>query len=363
MAKGETFSAEKTEFADEETGHRVIQLTSSPSHDHHFYFTTTSFHPDGEHLFFSSARTGKFNIFSMDLKSGQMRQITECEKLSSLAPCLDSRGREVYYWDGPNLKASDIETLEERHLYTVPQGFRGGLLSIPDDGSRLVFAAMPVLELKTQTEKIYSGMQEMFERCDRTDIVVVPTDGSPSWVAYQENCWVSHVNVCPKDPDLILYCHEGSGTMVRQRMWLVRSDGSQRRPLRPQEPENALGHEYWHKDGETIGYHGSLKEGRTDPIFGLIKKDGSDCREYHTERATGHSQSSPDGKMHICDGAGLICRIEPGDGTARLIPLARHSTSGKIQIGHAHPIFSPDGKFVLFTSDKAGVCNVYMVEV
>ena len=363
MAKGDTFPAEMVGYVDEETGRRVTQLTSSPSHDHHFYFTSTSFHPDGEHLFFSSRRTGKFNIFSMNLKSGRMRQITECEKISSLAACLDPRGHEVYYWDGPDLKASDIETPEERHLYTVPQGFRGGLLSIPDDGSRLVFPATPILELKTQTEKIYSGMQEMFERCDRTDIVVVPTDGSACWVAYRENCWASHVNVCPTDPDLILYCHEGSWTMVQQRMWLVRSDGSGRRPLRPQEPQNALGHEYWHRDGQTVGYHGHLKEGRTDPIFGLINKDGSHCREYHTQRSTGHSQSSADGKMHTCDGAGLICLIEPEDGTASFTPLARHDTSGEMQIGHAHPIFSPDGKFVLFTSDKSGVCNVYMVEV
>lgn len=33
------------------------------------------------------------------------------------------------------------------------------------------------------------------------------------------------------------------------------------------------------------------------------------------------------------------------------------------QRSHAHPAFSPDGKHVLFTSNRTGYCNIYLADV
>ena len=367
MAKGDTFTPEKTRYTDPETGHTVWQLTASPGHDHHLYFTTTSFLPAGRRLVFSSDRGGKFDHYLMDLETGEITQLTDAGgRLNSIGSGIDPRGEWLYFWEGSDLKALSFETLEERCLYRLPEGFRGHLLSASAEGSRLAFAVVPILELKSQTAKIYSGMKEMFERCDRSDVVVVRTDGSGHGVAYSEDCWVSHVNVCPSDPDLILYCHEGSWDGVDQRMWLVRSDGSHRRPLRPQEPADALGHEYWLDDGITVGYHGGRgpqKEG----IFGLIKKDGTDCREYVLPASCGHCQSTHAGDRHVTDRLGgepYIWEIHPqDDGTARCTKVAKHAGTFELQIGHPHPIISPDDRWVLYTSDRGGRCNVYMAEL
>lgn len=43
--------------------------------------------------------------------------------------------------------------------------------------------------------------------------------------------------------------------------------------------------------------------------------------------------------------------------------LCEHGGDFSLQIGHPHPIFSPDDRWVLFTSNKGGVCQVYMAEV
>ncbi|MGD9497972.1 MAG: oligogalacturonate lyase family protein [Armatimonadota bacterium] len=43
--------------------------------------------------------------------------------------------------------------------------------------------------------------------------------------------------------------------------------------------------------------------------------------------------------------------------------LCRHPPSWQTQLSHPHPIFSPDDRWALFTSDAGGACNVYMADV
>lgn len=163
MPKGQTFPPEKRRFTDPETGHTVWQLTQAPGHDHHLYFTESSFLPDGQHLVFSSDRGGKFDHYLLALATGAFSQLTDVTgRLNSLSSVIDPRGDWLYFWEGPDLKALHFQTLEERPLYRSPEGWRGGLLSISADGVQLAFALIPILELKSETARIYSGMDEMF---------------------------------------------------------------------------------------------------------------------------------------------------------------------------------------------------------
>ena len=43
--------------------------------------------------------------------------------------------------------------------------------------------------------------------------------------------------------------------------------------------------------------------------------------------------------------------------------LFEHGSSWKGQRSHPHPHFSPNGKYVLFSTDKSGVAQVYTVKV
>jgi len=363
MAKGDTFTSEKRSFKDQETGHTVHQLTGSDAHDHHTYFTGTSYHPGGERIVFGSERTGKPNLFEMRLGDGTIRQLTDAEDCRPLLACIDPLGQWVYFYDGDTLKAIDLDSLEERELYTLEEDCRwSSPISISDDGLRLAFGLTPIIELETQTEKIYSGFKEMFARCRRGDVLTLGADGSDCRLATRDECWCGHVNMNPTDSDMIMYCHEGPWDQVDQRMWIVDSHGTSRRKLREKGPGDALGHEYWHKDGVTVGYHGRLDGGET-PIFGLIRSDGTDCREYALPRNSGHCQSSSDGTLHVCDGDRRICLIHLEGKEGTFEPLARHDSSMQLQVGHPHPIFTPDDKGVLYTSDLGGTCNVYVVDL
>jgi oligogalacturonide lyase len=48
-------------------------------------------------------------------------------------------------------------------------------------------------------------------------------------------------------------------------------------------------------------------------------------------------------------------------GPARVLCL--HGSSFIIQQVHAHPRFSPDGRYAIFTSDRDGIGNIYQVEL
>jgi len=47
----------------------------------------------------------------------------------------------------------------------------------------------------------------------------------------------------------------------------------------------------------------------------------------------------------------------------RVRRLCRHDTSWRTQNSHPHPALSPDDRWVVFTSDRGGKCQVYMAQV
>ena len=49
----------------------------------------------------------------------------------------------------------------------------------------------------------------------------IDTETGDAVAAWGEATWISHVLIHPTDPNLILFCHEGGGTGVQQRMWIV----------------------------------------------------------------------------------------------------------------------------------------------
>jgi oligogalacturonide lyase len=66
MSVGRIYPSEWRDYSDPLTGRRVRQLTDSPAEDYHLYFYNPSVTPDGEHVIFTSNRTGASNIYLTD---------------------------------------------------------------------------------------------------------------------------------------------------------------------------------------------------------------------------------------------------------------------------------------------------------
>jgi oligogalacturonide lyase len=78
---GQRYTSEKEIVKDMKTGYSITRLTSGNSNNYHFYFTENSFiSPDNKIVFLSdrgSKCKGHYNLFFMDLKTGEMLQLSD----------------------------------------------------------------------------------------------------------------------------------------------------------------------------------------------------------------------------------------------------------------------------------------------
>ncbi|MEZ4637918.1 MAG: hypothetical protein R2856_23660 [Caldilineaceae bacterium] len=77
MSVGEVFAPEWTVFDDPISGVQVKQLTNYKGHSHHFYFTNPGWYAGGTKLLFGSDRANRANLYSIDLGSGEITQLTD----------------------------------------------------------------------------------------------------------------------------------------------------------------------------------------------------------------------------------------------------------------------------------------------
>jgi oligogalacturonide lyase len=119
-----------------------------------------------------------------------------------------------------------------------------------------------------------------------------------------------------------------------------------------------VGHEYWHRDGIHIGYHGWTPQGC---VLGRVRCDDTERSEIAFPGETGHIFSH-DASLIVGDGGGVI-RLWKREGDTYTKPrlLCRHDSAMRIQQTHPHPRISPDGRYVVFSSHRSGYGNVYRV--
>jgi len=377
VAKGDTWPSEIHEYTEEETGAQVRRLTAGDAHDHHLYFTASSFTGDGGRLIFGSERSGSPQLHMMQLDSGKIVQLTQAEGIKAQLGCVHGQAEMAYYTTANQLRSVSLDSLEEETLYTCPEGFGFALPTITANGSHIAMAYVEAMALSTETGVIYSTMHERFFRRPSSVIMRIETDTGKALACWGEHAWISHVCIHPTDPDLIMFCHEGSWGHVHQRMWTVKAGETpaQAHKLYPQHNNESVGHEYFTRNGE-VGFQCTVKSmGETLAFDCFIRPDNTWIRQYLWPggKRAAHIQSNSDNSLVVGDGAYLspddadggnwMGIITHSEGRCNVRRLCRHDTSWTTQIGHPHPIFSPDDEWVLFTSDRGGACNMYMARV
>ena len=71
------FPSEKKTVKDRVSGAEVTQLTSYLGHSHHSYFTNNGWYDNNRKLLFTSDRDNARNLFSIDIESGEISQLTD----------------------------------------------------------------------------------------------------------------------------------------------------------------------------------------------------------------------------------------------------------------------------------------------
>src|SRR5687768_3968250 len=223
MTVGTTFPSEWREHEDPLTGRHVRQLTDSPAEDYHLYFYNPSVTPDGSYLVFFSERTGISNLFRLDLHSGAIVQLTDAKavraeywpftaSIKGVGSCLaaiGNHGREVFYFEGTDLCAVEIEGLSHRHLLRLPADRRASMLQANASGETLVFATWDEALFQERSRRAYAGEkfpdERFFQETTSTIVRLNAITGLAEEVLRIEKFWINHVLVNPQNRDLILF--------------------------------------------------------------------------------------------------------------------------------------------------------------
>ena len=353
------------------TGVTIRQLTSHRAHSHHLYFTNSGLWDSGRRLLMSSHRGNAVNLYSIELAGGEITQVTDLPSSAEpdfQAAYLNPVRDEVYFRMADKLLAVDLHSHAIRELFTVPAGFTPGSLSCTADGTRVCMAVCEDLSDRIAMDmgNGYIGFAEYSAARPTSRIVGVDPAGGPAEVLHEEDRWITHVNCSTAIANLLTFCHEGPWHTIDQRMWVLDVETRRTWALRPQEPDEAIGHEYWFADGQRVGYHGH-RDGVAR--FGYIRPDNTDHREWDFPHGSFHFHSV-DENLIVGDGLKADPRMflwrREGDGYGPTRMLLTHRCSFHCQILHVHPrmFVGPDGGIrIVYTSDRDGYGNVYMLDV
>lgn len=367
MGKGMLWPSERSKANDRLTGIEVIQLTDYKCHSHHLYFTENGWYDAGRRLLFVSDRGNSTNLYSMEVESGIMVQLTDYPDNHSLDACLMPDESAAIVRLGTRLHRLDLTTLEETLLYEAPVGYQLGNASGTADSRHVLTCVQEDLShrIKLDLGNGYVGHRELMEAAPNSKIVRIDALTGAVDEIYEAQSFITHINASTTLPWLMTFCHEGPWHLVDHRIWGLDLRTGEAWQIRKRlEPMEKVGHEFFYPDGETIGYHGFRKDGTN--FFGSIRYDNSAMEETDFSFDTWHGYSDGLGQA-VVDGKGAVKTLSLWrkidgvyQGPRMLCELRCSFHSQKV---HAHPRFTADGKRMLFTSDKNGYANLYLVDL
>ncbi|MFA9557876.1 oligogalacturonate lyase family protein [Evansella sp. AB-rgal1] len=381
MEKGHFWPSEMSTYTDSFSGANITKLTDYHAHSFHTYFTNDGWYEKNTKLLIGSDRGNATNLYSVDMKTGELTQLTNYSKeqiVGIQGTYINPQRNEAYFTLDNSIMAINLHSYEERKLYSAPKGYRFSNLSATADGKNLCFALGEDLShrINSNLSSGYVGFEETEAARPHCQICVLSLETSDLVVVHEENRWIGHVNTSPTQSHLLTFCHEGPWDKVDHRIWAMDLISKKVWRIRDGFPNQFAGHEYWHADGIHIGYHGYTESlDRKDGKFiGYVKYDNSDRHEYDFPYQNMHIHSN-DSTMIVGDGQQASayhgenyqdCIFLWKKNNERMEGpriLCKHRGSFHSQKVHVHPRFSPDGSKVLFTSDRNGYGDVYIVNV
>jgi Tol biopolymer transport system component len=339
---------------------------------HQLYVLTPSFTPDQSAVVFASNRSGQAQFYRAGFPDGPIVQLTDGDPVHGFSGVIAPDGETLYFTRSGAVVALNLSDLSERTLAHF-EGAGLGEVDLSADGAWIVSA------IKVDGEN---------------GIVVAAADGTTAEIIHRQDRTIIHPQFHPTDTSLIEYAADPA-----PRMFLIGRDGSDNRSLFEHDNDYFIVHETW------LGDTGDL-------VFTVwpyaVKRMRLPSRDVETIASFNawHIAPSRDGGRILCDtnhpdiGMQLIdtatgdmktvCHPGASNGgsqwaTSRYAleadfeaaARAGASDRGKAlswmemktdtvygpQYTHPHPSFSPDERWVCFTSDRSGSPQVYVAEL
>ena len=354
------------------TGAVIRQITTHPSLHHHPFYYLPCMDDAMARLVFVSRRTGRPEVWCELRASGELQQLTDQPDLGEWSVHPSHDGRFVYYTAGQGAWRVATDTGESECLLDF-----GGLAA---RAAGMVGAAMGTTSLSHDDRfwalPVKLGAKYQF-------IVLDTTTGAHETILEADT--IGHPEFHPSDNTLLRY----AGTH-EQRIWVINRDGAgnrlvyERQPLAKPGQYEWIVHETWRPGSREIitanwprGCIGvDIDSGAVRPVCSFNAWHPSINRQG-TLMCT--DTAFPDIGLQLFD-------PRDGVGQPRTLCFPKAANEGKHwntdhcpyddedykqgkwtvyapQHTHPHPAFSPDGRFVVFTSDRTGHGEVYEAEI
>lgn len=379
---GKEYSSEKKDFIDEKTGRRVWQLTSGQSNNFHFYFTDNSFTLGDQEIYFLSDRASVqpkiYNLFRMDLGSGKIVQLTD-EALGIEAQTKSPDSDVVIYVTDNKIKKLDTRNLVSTVIYEEKKDVMLGHPHISPNKQYIGMARNERINIYRGAN--YHGFREQMFATKKGWITLAAIDGSKITDVFSDTHWLGHFQFSPQKTTLAMFCHEGPWNLVEQRIWLLDIIDRSVVPCCRQEQDDSIGHEFWTRDGLIFfdnrrkGHDGTITSDRTQatvehtepdesqtPYIGLADEKGEVLKTIPMPYYCNHYHADNDNTLLVGDQVDDLVLIDLRNEQTKLHTLCNHQTSWYTQHTHCHPTFSWNSEKILYTSDKGGACNLYLIE-
>jgi oligogalacturonide lyase len=325
--KGRTFPSEFHRYADPSTELDVYRLTSPQVSSFLSAPYQRSIARHGSFMLYASDRAGPLQVFRLDLKNGESRQLTDAAELSSPSITLLPNDRSFCYFDGPSLRQG---LTGEREIYRVPDGWeRGEGFSVTDDG---LHAVVPEKQQGKSRLRLISLMK-----------------GAPTTVVES-----------PGEMSLPLPRPKRAQILYRldKAVWLVNLDGQQNRRLKT----DTAGPLLWNPSGRTFAYlHIPESPAELNTLREHTPDENADRLLAKTSQFAAFGEN---GDASVFVGASrskaspymlLLLRA-----AHREFTLCEHKSTDPAAVG---PIFSPDSQSIFFQSDRDGKPAIYRMKI
>ncbi len=400
-------------WVDKDTGHRIYRLTDEPGSSG-FYFNFNAYTPDLKTMIY----TAPDGIHGMDLATRKTRLIvpnpprptgdnSQQLRFGGVHAIIAGRiTNSVFYTEADpathvvSMYKADVYTREITKLTALPKGMSVvtvnadetlGAGTINDSDSAVEYGANRVNPPGLAGPLVQPANKgEMMEQrlASRTPLTLNTIDLKTGklTVLLHSTDWVNHLLFSPKDPQLLMYCHEGPWQKV-DRIWMIHTDGTQNTLIHKRTIAMEIaGHEFWGLDGETIWYDWQPIKGQDFYLAGLNLATGKKTA-FHMDRNEwsihfnltkdldvftgdggdpGQVAKAPDGEwielfhpqMVKVDGINEPGFYQPGVfHSEHLVNMAQHNYKLEPNVR-----FSPDKSLVIFTSNMFGQSYVFGVE-
>ncbi len=358
MGKGTVYSSESRTFVDRRTGTHIRQVTKASAHHHHPFFIIPAYDNAMQRLIFVSHRSGTPQVFAEERKTGQLRQLTDRTDLSEWSVHPSRNGQSVFFTAGTSGWRLDLDTLEEHELVNFDA------TEMREKG--MVGAAMGTTAI-SHDDKWWAIR---FNVGDESALAVVNTDTGDHEIILRRDS-IGHLQFCPDDSNLLYY----AGPLT-DRVWVINRDGSGNRRLYARNigKNEWITHETWIPRTRELAFVDWPRGVRCINVDTGVQRQVTKINAWH-------AICNADGIRMVADtnfpDIGIQTfdpRNENGETKTLCYPNATSIgehwngpfpyADGPIQVyapqhTHPHPSFSPDGKYVVYTSDRSGFAQIY----